>query len=68
MTLLGTWVKAKTPVITGVFAPSRGLRAGDGNRTRVIGLEDRGSTIKLHPRKMHRMFTLAQRTLFYGID
>lgn len=29
---------------------SEEIGAGDENRTRVIGLEDQGFTIKLHPR------------------
>lgn len=34
--------------------PSReGNGGGDGNRTRVLGLEDRFSTIEIHPRAQH---------------
>ena len=35
------------------FPPDFPWEAGEGNRTLVIGLEDRCSTIELHPRKNH---------------
>ena len=35
--------------------------AGDGNRTHVVGLEGRNSTIELHPR------VLIKNTILYGV-
>ena len=42
-------------------------RAGDGNRTRIFGLEGQGSTIKQHPPVCETRHAVCVKTLTFGI-